>query len=287
MTVPAATTARPAPFLQTINRKPVATATATADPAPAFPYHLPFVQQWQPLELDGPITFLVGENGSGKSTLLESVACVANATAVGSDELARDATLADVQVFARAFVALSWRKRAARCLFLRAEDFFGYAKRMAQLQSELRDELTQIDHEYRDRSAKSQGLARMAHKRELGALHQSYGEGLDANSHGEGFFKLFRARFVGAGLYLLDEPEAALSPTRQMALLVLLRDLIAQGAQFIIATHAPILLAYPQAQILSFGAHGIRPAAYETLEHVTLTRAFLNDPQTYLRHLLG
>ncbi len=116
-------------------------------------------------------------------------------------------------------------------------------------------------------------------------MEKRYGVDLDANSHGQAFFQLFRSRFVPGGLYLLDEPETPLSPISQLALIGMLQDMVAQEAQFIIATHSPILLAMPAARILDFDAQPIAPAAYEDLEHVKLTREFLADPERFLRRL--
>jgi predicted ATPase len=108
---------------------------------------------------------------------------------------------------------------------------------------------------------------------------------LDANSHGQSFLRLFQARFVPGGLYLLDEPEAPLSPQSQLALMALMQDMIAQDAQFIVATHSPILLAYPGARIYSFDSVPVSKVRYEELEHVRLTRDFLNAPERFLRAL--
>ena len=116
-------------------------------------------------------------------------------------------------------------------------------------------------------------------------LVKKYGENLDANSHGESFLKLFQSRFVPGGLYLLDEPEAPLSPQRQLALLSMLKEMVSEDAQFIIATHSPILMAFPEAVILSFDTHPIKEVKWEEIEHVSLTRAFLNNPSSFLRHL--
>src|SRR5690606_36824116 len=131
---------------------------------------------------------------------------------------------------------------------------------------------------YQGRSRMACNLARMPYAREVGEIRRSYGAGLDANLHGEGFLKLFERRFVGEGLYLVDEPEAPLSPTRQMSLLALIKLMVDRGGQFLIATHSPILLAYPGAHILSFDGGTIAPAAYQDLEHVLVTRYFLNNP---------
>ena len=119
----------------------------------------------------------------------------------------------------------------------------------------------------------------------LYAIRALYGEGLDARSHGESFLTLFQSRFVPKGLYLLDEPEAPLSPQSQLALLAMIVEMVKQQAQFIIATHSPILLAFPGAEIFSFDRTPPGVVEYQDLEHVSLTREFLNNPERYLRHL--
>ncbi|MCA9971103.1 MAG: AAA family ATPase, partial [Anaerolineales bacterium] len=138
---------------------------------------------------------------------------------------------------------------------------------------------------YADRSAHARGLARMPFAGELQAMRGQYGRAIDTYSHGESFLELFQQRLRPGGLYLLDEPEAPLSPLRQLSLLSLLKTAVAEGSQFLIATHSPILMAFPDAAILSFDAAPLQPVAYEELEHVTLTRDFLNDPAAFLRHL--
>jgi predicted ATPase len=116
-------------------------------------------------------------------------------------------------------------------------------------------------------------------------MESRYGADLDANSHGQAFFQLFRSRFVPGGLYLLDEPETPLSPLSQLAFIAMLKDMVTQDAQFIIATHSPILLALPGARILDFDSQPVQWAAFEDLEHVKLTREFLADPERFLRRL--
>ena len=252
--------------------------------ASRFPFTVPAIRTLGELAFTAPVTFFVGENGSGKSTLLEAIASAAGLITVGSLEAHTDPTLSAVHELGRC-LRLAWSKRTRKGFFLRAEDFFGYAKRMNETKSELQRDLRAVDEEYAGRSETAKGLAKMPHARELADLQRRYGEGLDAQSHGESFLKLFQSRFVPGGLYLLDEPEAPLSPSRQLALLAMLKSMVADGAQFLIATHSPILLAFPGATILSFDTAPIRPVAYESLEHVTLTRAFLNNPESFLRHL--
>mgnify|MGYP002402126397 FL=1 len=250
-----------------------------------FPYTIPFIQNTHKVHFTTPITFLVGENGSGKSSFLEMIACAIGSITVGAETVTTDKTLAKIRQFADSHIKLVWSKRTKKGFFMRAEDFFGYAKRMSQIQDELQSDLDDIVQNDSHLSALAFALKQSPFKRELHGIQESYGDGLDANSHGEGFFKLFQRRFVGEGIYLLDEPEAPLSPNRQLAFLVMLKDMIKNSGQFIIATHSPILLAYPNATILSFDGGHIQPVNYEDLEHVTVTRHFLNNPQAYLRHL--
>jgi predicted ATPase len=249
-----------------------------------FPFSLPLFQAWQALDVDTPVTFFVGENGTGKSTLMEGLALAAGSITVGAEGAGRDQTLAHLRRLGDA-LKLTWNKRTRKGFFLRAEDFFGYVKAQNQLKAEMQDDLARVDEEYEGRSDYAKGLARMPFAGQLGEMGRRYGAGLDARSHGESFLALFQARFVPGGLYLLDEPEAPLSPLRQLTLLALLKDMVGQEAQFIIATHSPILMAFPEARLLSFDAPPVKPVAYDSLEHVTLTRDFLADPEAFLNRL--
>lgn len=265
-------------------------APADGQGADRYPFSVPAVRAVAELPtglvFDRPVTCFVGENGTGKSTLLEAIAVAAALPAVGSEDLARDPTLRAARALARR-LKLGWSRKPSRGFFLRAEDFFGYAKRLARERAELLAHMEEVAEEYRrdDRSAYALGLALGPARASLGEMERRYGEDLDARSHGESFLTLFHARLVPNGLYLLDEPEAALSPRRQLGLLGLMQDYVAQGAQFVVATHAPILLAYPGARLYSFDELPPRAAAYEELEHVRLTREFLAAPERFLRHL--
>jgi len=156
---------------------------------------------------------------------------------------------------------------------------------MSAMRSALLAQLAELEVAYADRSAHARALAMLPAKRSLAELEQMYGVDLDANSHGQSFLRLFSSRFVPGGLYLLDEPEAPLSPQSQLALLVMMQEMVAQQAQFIIATHSPMLLAYPDARIYSFDRGAIEEVPYGELEHVVLMREFLNGPERYLRAL--
>ena len=255
--------------------------------AAAYPFTVPAVRATPTLDLGAPVTFFVGENGSGKSTWLEAIAAAARLPAVGSEELAADATLAAARALA-ACVRLRWRgPRASRGFFLRAEDFFGFTKRLAQMRAAMVAEVAGLEADYArgGRSTFALGLAQGPLRASLRDMERRYGVDLDANSHGESFLKLFQSRLVPQGLYLLDEPEAPLSPQSQLALLAMLADLVAEGAQFVVATHSPILLAFPGARIYSFDELPARVVPYAELEHVRLTRDFLAAPERFLRHL--
>jgi len=267
----------PLPLRSVFLREPLASV------ASQFPFTIPVIKTFKSLEFSSAVTIFVGENGSGKSTLIEGIACAANLTVVGSEDLGRDRTLKHVRSFAD-HIRLTWNLRTHRGFFLRAEDFFGYARRLAQTRLELEEDLRQVNEEYKNRP-EAIDYARLPFQHELGGIQQRYGEGLDHASHGEAFLKLFQSRFVPEGLYLLDEPEAPLSPIRQLGLIAALNQMVEQKSQFIIATHSPILMAFPGAVIYSFDNGHIHPVRYDELEHVILMRDFLNNPQAYLNHL--
>lgn len=250
-----------------------------------FPFSLPIWQTNTELTFPTPVTLFVGENGSGKSTVLETIALAINMVTIGSENINRDRSLQRLKELAWA-VKFTWNKKTKRGFFLRAEDFFGYVKRMNQLKEEMNDDLARVELEYKDRSQFAKMQARTPFASAVHDMNSRYGEqGLDGRSHGESFLALFQNRFVPEGLYLLDEPEVPLSPLRQLTLIAMLKEMEQQDSQFIIATHSPILLAYPGATILEFSEKGIRQVAYEDLDHVNLTRDFLNNPASFLRHL--
>jgi len=249
-----------------------------------FPFDLEIVKSLRELQFTSPVTFFVGENGSGKSTVMEAIACAVESITVGSESVKTDKTLAPVRKLAQYF-RLAWTKRTRKGFFLRAEDFFGYAKSMRTTREELEQDLGKVDQEYEGRSNYAADLARLPYRNELAAIQNRYGKDLDNYSHGESFLTLFQSRFVPDGLYLLDEPEAALSPNRQLTFISAIKQMIQENAQFIIATHSPIILAFPDATILNFRDGRIQQVQYSELEHVNLTKEFLNNPEAFLRYL--
>ena len=250
-----------------------------------YPFSVPAIAALRALAFPAPVTFLVGENGSGKSTFLEALAWAAESIAAGSEPIDRVATLAHVERLGRA-MRLTWRKRTRRGFFLRAEDFFGHVKRVDADLAHHRGEAERVRRENAHKPAAEVARIASTHTSSVAGLESRYGANADARSHGEQFLAFFSARLAPDGLYLLDEPEAPLSPSRQLALLSLLREAADErGCQFVIATHSPILVALPGAQILSFDATPPAPVAWDELESVRLVRDFLNAPERYLRHL--
>jgi predicted ATPase len=224
-----------------------------------YPFHLPAIKGFDSLELHPKVTFFVGENGSGKSTLLEAIAVHLGMNAEGGTENFRFGTRASHSVLHEHLrIAKGYKKPQTR-FFLRAESYFNLATEIEKLDAEPACG-PPIIHSYGYRS-----------------LHEQ--------SHGESFMSLMLHRFGKNGLYLLDEPEAALSPQRQLAALSRMHQLVQQGSQFIIATHSPILMAYPDSKIIEFGLQGLQTTRYEETSHYQITRDFLLNTQRRLDQL--
>ena len=267
------------PQLRSVRLRP-----APSDEPPTFPFGLPALTGIDEVPMGPAVTVFVGENGSGKSTLLEAIALGARLPTVGSAEARVDPTLKQQRRLAD-LLTLVWGRRTHRGFFLRAEDFFGFANRVKALRAEMEARLAQVEVEYEGRSELAKTLARGPAAGSIRALEARYGEDPDDRSHGESFLAMFRSRFVPDGLYLLDEPEAALSPQSQLGLVAMIRDMVDQGSQFVLATHSPILAAIPGATIYDFNESPLVPRVYEALESVQLMRSFLEEPARYLRHL--
>lgn len=252
-----------------------------------FPFNVPSLATLDTLDLDAPVICFVGENGSGKSTLLESIAIAAALpSAGGAGRAMDDPTLAEQRSLA-SVLSLTWHTRSMRGFFLRAEDFFGFQNLLKRERAEFVETLARMEVDYAESSAKAKQLAMGPIKASLADMERRYGVDPDARSHGEAFLNFFQQRLVPRGLYLMDEPEAALSPQRQLALLAMMFDLVEEGAQFIIATHSPLLLAFPGARIYSFDETPVSEVPWDQTEHVRLTRSFLENPERYLRQLRG
>ena len=249
-----------------------------------YPFNIQLFKDFDILEFRTPVTIFVGENGTGKSTLIEGIAVGVGSITIGDDSIDYDKSLKAARELSKS-LKLIWNIKTKKGFFLRAEDFISYTKRIAEIRNELEEELKEIDNKYDDRSELSKSLAKMPYNNSLYELKKKYGEGLETKSHGESFLELFNSRFVPNGLYILDEPETPLSPMKQLAFISMIKEMVEKNAQFIIATHSPILMAIPEAAIISFDEYPIKEVNYNDLEHVNLTKDFLNNPGQYLRHL--
>ena len=228
-----------------------------------YPYCLPVLRQFESLSFSKPVTFLCGENGSGKSTLLEAIAVGYGFNPEGGSRNFRFSTQDSHSPLYRDITLVKAPYSPHDGYFLRAESFYNVS--------------TEVDH-----------LAAVDPNPETRERFlQQYGGSLHEQSHGESFFSLILNRFRGQGFYLLDEPESALSPSRQLALLARMRQLVQGGSQFIIATHSPILTAYPDAEIYQLSGAGIQLIPYEQTECYQVTKRFLDCPKRMLDVLLA
>jgi predicted ATPase len=234
----------------------------------AYPFSIPAIRDLDELALDSAVTFFVGENGSGKSTLAEAIAIAAGFNPEGGSRHVRLDTRASQSPLHRHLRLVRGTRKIRDGYFLRAESFFNVA--------------TYLDHMRAEPGGGS-------------ALAPYGGKSLHEQSHGESFFALFEKRFgfreqdkpPVPGLYFLDEPEAALSPNRQLQFLALLHQYCNEGSQFVIATHSPIIMAYPESWIFVLEPDGIRKVPYIETEHYRVTKGFFDHPKKMMGVLFG
>lgn len=225
-----------------------------------YPFNIPALSGLTKLQLHPQVTFFVGENGTGKSTLIEAIAVALGFNAEGGTKNFNFSSRASHSDLYK-YLKFPFRtKRHKDGFFLRSESFFNLA--------------TQIEDLDKEPSAARR-------------IIDSYGgKSLHEQSHGESFWALFLHRFSDDGLYIFDEPEAAMSPSRQMAMLCRMQQMIENGSQFIIATHSPILIAYPNALIYEFSQDGIVTKSYKETELFNSYYHFLHDSDNFMTHLL-
>lgn len=225
-----------------------------------FPFTLPVMRNFRSLELHPKVTFIIGENGSGKSTLLEAIAVAWGFNPEGGSKNFRFQTRASHSNLSQCLTLSKSFKRPKDGFFLRAESFFNVAT-----------EIERLDEDPGGPSI-------------IGAYG---GRSLHEQSHGESFLALMMKRFRGNGFYVLDEPEAALSPSRQLTFLARLHELVQSGSQFIIATHSPMITAYPDATIYQIESDGLVETAHELTSSFVILKRFLADPKAALEEVLG
>lgn len=242
----------PLPYLQSISLK-----RERIDNPNMYPFAIPAVAHLDHLEFSPTVTYFIGENGSGKSTLIEAIAVAMRFNAEGGSKNFNFGTRESHSELYQYLGLVRSPRPPKDGFFLRAESFYNVA--------------TNIDEQYEDAGT---------------ASFRAYGgKSLHEQSHGESFMSLFFDRFFGGGLYILDEPEAALSPTRQLSVLSHIHQLVKQKSQFIIATHSPILMAYPGALIYEFSESGIETVEYTDTEHYKITKMFLDRRESMIDEL--
>jgi predicted ATPase len=220
----------------------------------SYPFSIPAIRQFSELPLDPCVTLLAGENGSGKSTLIEAIAVAAGFNAEGGSRNMMLSTRQSHSPLHEHLRLVRGTRTPKTGYFLRAESFFNVATYIEEIPE---------------------------------AVSSHGGRSLHEQSHGESFISLVTNRFGSNGLYVLDEPEAALSLRGNLALMRRMHDLVAEGCQFIVATHSPILLGYPNARIYVLSDEGIAESDYEATEPYELTRSFLADRERFLHHLFA
>lgn len=211
-----------------------------------------YLSQREFLSFEKPVTFFVGENGTGKSTLIEAIATEMGFNGEGGSKDHNFSTRDTCSEMGE-YLTLSRTFPPEDGFFLRAESFYNTA----------------------------------SYIEENGSIWRYGGVSLHCQSHGESFLALVKNRFEGRGLYILDEPESALSPQKLLTLIALIHDLVQRDSQFIIATHSPILMAYPDAEIFEFSESGIEKVDYRETEHYKITKTFLDDPDRMMYYLLN
>ncbi|BBH22919.1 ABC transporter ATP-binding protein [Paenibacillus baekrokdamisoli] len=231
-------------------------SNVTEEDRSEFPFNIEPLQKLNEYTFTSNVTFFMGDNGSGKSTLLEAIGASCGFSIVGGRDLVIRKEKDDDSL--SSIMRLSWLPKVTNGFYFRAETFDTFAN-------------------YIDELARDVGSS---------AYRPYGGKSLNEVSHGQGFLTFFTNRFASKGIYILDEPESALSPQNQLAFLRIIWELEQEGqAQFIIATHSPILLAYPGAKLLHFSERNISEIEYEATDHYNLTRDFLNNRERYFRTL--
>ena len=245
------------PYLQQISLK-----RESVPSFEAYPFHIPAVEKMTSMAFHPDVTFIIGENGAGKSTLIEAIALHMGFGIEGGSKNVQAKTHQNASVLFNYLMSSKSYRKPSDYFFLRAESYYNVATYLEELDKE-----EYVNYNY---------------------VNDNYGvKSLHECSHGESFMATLINRLSGNGLYIFDEPEAALSPARQLAALSAIHELVKANSQFIIATHSPILLAYPNATIYQLDGDGMRKVKYEETEHFMITKYFLNNHEEMIRTLMG
>jgi predicted ATPase len=248
-----------------------------------YPFSIKSFQNLKSLDLENDIVILIGDNGSGKSSLLEIIATKLNLYRISNDLNYKDIEFAEITESTSGF-EITYQVKP-KGFFFRSEDFITYIKFLDQAKLEAENELKRIDNEFKNKSSYSKSLAKMPHYRTINDIDGMYNSKLNELSHGESYLDFFKSRLKPNSLYILDEAEMPLSISNQLALMLMIKEAIEMGCQFIIATHSPVLMSYPNSLIYQIDDDGFKKTTYEEIESVNLLKDFLKHKDRYLNYL--
>ena len=259
------------PFIRSFNLLP--------DREHPWPYNIAAVRYATELVFDPRITILVGDNGTGKSTLLETLGAKIDLPLIGG--MIRSRRGFDAAKILSPFMHLHWGRQTSKGFFFRAEDFSDFIASIEREQNKIRGDLRDLEGNV-PQSIIDNMTESANHQLRLS--RQQYGDDLQAFSHGEAYLQILHTRIQGKGMYLLDEPEAALSPLKQLSLIFFIMERLRKGdAQFVIATHSPIIMGFPGARLYQILETGMEQVAFHETDHYSITRNFLNNPEAFFR----
>jgi predicted ATPase len=246
-----------------------------------FPFNIPAVKFAKQITLDSRVTIFVGDNGCGKSTLLESLAFALNLPLIGGS--IQSHTGFEAAGLLKPYLAINWHRQIRKGFFFRAEDFSDFMYAVEREKNKISDSLSELKGKVDDSIIKQMTESQSY---SLFDIRRKYGDDMQAYSHGEAYLKILQIRIQDKGVYILDEPEAALSPLKQLSLIALILEILKNdNTQFIIATHSPIIMGIPGALLYEITEEGMQPVNYQETDHYRITKTFLDNPDFYLRHL--
>lgn len=246
-----------------------------------FPFNIAAVKWAKQISLHPKVTIFIGDNGCGKSTLMETIALKLNLPLIGGYINAHAGF--DAATLLQPYTEIEWKRQTHTGFFFRAEDFSDFINSVENEQRKIGEDLRELKGVVDDSIIKEMS-DNMNYA--LNRMRKDYGENMQAFSHGEAYLKILQTRIGNKGIFLLDEPEAALSPLKQLSLIFLITEIIKnKNTQFIISTHSPILMGIPDAWIYEIKEDSMERVSYKDTEHYRITTTFLNDPDYYLRHL--
>ncbi len=245
-----------------------------------FPFNIAAVKFAKEIILNKQVTIFVGDNGSGKSTLLETIAYSINLPLIGG--FIKSTAGFEAAQALKPFCKLEWGRQTSKGFFFRAEDFSDFLNSVERENQKLASDLSELRGKVDDSIIRQMSESMNYALRET---RKNYGSDMQAYSHGEAYLKILDTRIQEKGIFLLDEPEAALSPIKQLSLMAVIMEVLKGGhAQFIISTHSPILMGLPGATIYEIKEDGMAVVEYKDTDHYRITKTFLDNPEFYLRH---